>query len=225
MGDQDFFTGLGSYLKDPELAYGYAGTSDLIKHLETASGENLGEFFRDWIYGQGYPTYEVIWSQSQEGVLNFQVNQSQSHSSVSFFEMPLPVTVYGSGGQVKNLRMEVSENGQNFSIDPGFPVSSVEVDPDGHLISGQNRATLGLDEKILEKSITVYPNPVRDLLMIDNLGMSQLRKITIYDIQGKKVMEELNPGSQVHVANLEFGLHLVVIETDMGSLHKTVLKN
>ena len=225
LGDQAFFEGLDSYLKDPELVYGYAATSDLIRHLETASGEDLGEFFRDWIYGQGYPIYEVIWSQSQEGILNFQVNQSQSHSSVSFFEMPLPVTVYGSGGELKNLRMEVSENGQSFSTDPGFPVSSVEIDPDGHLVSGRNRVTLGLDQEALLKSIAIYPNPVRDLLTIEMEGTSELRKITIYDILGKKVLEQLEPGSQVQTGALEFGLHLVIIDTDKGSLRKTILKN
>lgn len=225
LGDQDFFNGLRSYLEDSELAYGYAATIDLIRHLEKNSGENLEEFFNDWIYGQGYPTYEVIWSQSQAGILNFQVNQSQSHSSVSFFEMPLPITVYGSTGEIKNLRLETSENGQNFTIDPGFQVSSVEVDPDGHMISGRNQVTLGLDEHTLEKSIGVYPNPVKDLLMIRNEGMSHLRRITIYDIQGKKVFQQLDPEDEIQTGGLEFGLHLVVIDTDQGTLHKTILKN
>lgn len=225
LGDQDFFNGLRSYLEDRELAYGYAATSDLIRHLEQSSGENLEEFFNDWIYGQGHPTYEVIWSQSQEGILNLQVNQSQSHSSVSFFEMPLPVTVHGSAGEMKNLRLETSENGQNFTIDPGFQVSSVEVDPDGHLISGPNQVTLGLDEPTLDKSIGVYPNPVKDLLMIRNEGMSHLRRITIYDIQGKKVFQQVDPENEIQTGSLEFGLHLVVIDTDQGTLHKTILKN
>lgn len=225
LGDEDFFNGLRSYLQDPELAYNYAATPDLIRHLEQASGEDLEEFFKDWIYGQGYPTYEVIWSQSEEGMLDFQVNQTQSHSSVSFFEMPLPVAVYGSGGEVEKLRMEISENGQNFSVNPGFKVSSVEIDPDNHLISGLNEVTLGLDEQTLDKSIAVYPNPVKDLLTIRNEGMSELRRITIYDIQGKKVLQQLDPGNQVQTRDLKFGLHLIVIDTDRGTLHKTILKN
>lgn len=225
LGDEDFFNGLRSYLEDPELAYGYAATPDLIRHLEQASGEDLDEFFNDWIYGQGYPTYKVIWSQSEEGTLNFQINQSQSHSSVSFFEMPLPVTVMGPNGEIENLRMELSENNQNFSVDPGFEVSSVEIDPEGHLISGSNRVTLGLDERALEKSVVIYPNPVRDLLMIRNEGMSELRRITIYDILGKKVLQQLDPKDQVRTSELDFGLHLVVIDTDQGTLYKTILKN
>ena len=224
LGDQDFFDGLRNYLQDSKLTYDYAATSDLIRHLEQASGEDLKEFFRDWIYGQGYPNFEVFWSQSEEGILNIQVYQSQSHSSVSFFEMPLPVTVYGTRGKMENLRLEISENGQNFSIDPGFTISAVEVDPNVHLISGRNQVTLGLDELALEKSISVYPNPVRDVLMIRNEGMSQLRRITIYDIQGRKVLQQLGSETQVQTGDLRIGLHLIVIDTDQGTFHKTLLK-
>jgi hypothetical protein len=139
--------------------------------------------------------------------------------------MPLPVAVYGSRGEVENLRMEISENGQNFSVDPGFTVSSVKIDPDSHLISGLNQVTLGQDEQSLEKSISVYPNPVRDLLTIRNEGMSEIRRITIYDILGKKVLQKLDPGNHVQTHGLKFGLHLIVIDTDRGTLHKTILKN
>jgi hypothetical protein len=71
----------------------------------------------------------------------------------------------------------------------------------------------------------VYPNPVKDLLTIRNEGMSELRRITIYDIQGKKVLQQLDPGNQVQTRDLKFGLHLIVIDTDRGTLHKTILKN
>jgi aminopeptidase N len=224
LGDEDFFNGLRSYLKDPQLAYGYAATSDLIRHLEGTSGEDLVEFFNDWIYGQGFPTYEVIWSQSEDGILNFQVNQSQSHSSVSFFEMPLPVTVRGSAGEVESLRMEVSEDGQNFSFDPGFEVKSIAIDPDRHLISGRNQSTLGLDAQLLRNSISIYPNPVNDLLHISMEESIQLRRITVYDIQGKKIFEALDPGFLIELGALDFGLHLIVINTDRGTVKKTILK-
>jgi aminopeptidase N len=45
LGDAVFFQGLREYLDDPNLAYGYAKTPDLMQHLESASGEDLTEFF------------------------------------------------------------------------------------------------------------------------------------------------------------------------------------
>lgn len=55
--------------------------------------------------------------------------------------------------------------------------------------------------------------------------MSRLRRITIYDIQGKKVLQQMDPRNEVQTGNLEFGLHLLVIDTDQGTLYKTILKN
>ncbi|RYG07004.1 MAG: M1 family peptidase, partial [Chitinophagaceae bacterium] len=59
LGDTAFFQGLKNYLADANLAYGYAETNHLKLHLETVSGQSLTEFFNDWLYGQGYPSYQV----------------------------------------------------------------------------------------------------------------------------------------------------------------------
>ncbi len=225
LGDEAFFNGVKNYLADPKLAYSYAQTTDLQGHLELTSGENLNEFFNDWFYGEGYPQYQVIWSQNDtDKTIHFQVNQSQSHSSVSFFEMPLPVTVYGSGGRSEMLRLEVSEDKQTFVLQLDFDVISIQVDPETQLISKNNGAVLGMDEETLNRSVTVYPNPVSNLLTIDGQEHFEVTKITIYNVLGEKVLEKENPDRIIALNKLKFGIHLLVIDTDMGSLHKTILK-
>ncbi len=225
LGDEAFFDGVKNYLADPQLAYAYARTSDLQRHLEAASGEGLDEFFNDWYYGQGYPLYEVVWSQdASDQALHFQVNQQQSHSSVSFFEMPLPIIVNGTSGESEKLRLEVSQDQQLFSVQLNFQVASIQIDPETHLISRNNRAVLGLDQDSLESIVSIYPNPVADELHISSKGIIHIRKITIYDVLGKKILEQTDPKNSISVQQLEFGLHLVIIDTDQGSLHKTILK-
>jgi aminopeptidase N len=71
------------------LAYGYAITQDLQYHLEAVHGINLTEFFNDWVYNQGYPSYNINGKQRCKSSL-ITVNQTQSNASVSFFEMPIP---------------------------------------------------------------------------------------------------------------------------------------
>ncbi len=225
LGDEAFFSGLKNYLADPQLAYSYARTSDLQQHLESVSGEGLDEFFNDWFYGQGYPIYEVVWNQdASDQTVHFQVNQRQSHTSVSFFEMPLPVLVNGTSGESEKLRLEVSQDKQLFSVQVDFQVSSIQIDPESHLISRNNRAVLGLDQDSLENIVSIYPNPVDDELNISGDGIIQIRKISIYNVLGKKILEQTNPKNSIAMQQLEFGLHLVVIDTDQGSLHKTILK-
>ena len=74
------------YLSDEDLSYSYAKTDDLKSIIEESTAEDVTEFFNDWIYGEGYPSYEINWSHNSQGNLNLEVSQSQSHSSVDFFE-------------------------------------------------------------------------------------------------------------------------------------------
>lgn len=85
LGDVKFFQALKSYLADPALAYGYAVTANLKSHLEAAdNGNSLTEFFNDWLYNQGYPTYTITAQNWGAGQAKIIVNQTQSHASVSF---------------------------------------------------------------------------------------------------------------------------------------------
>lgn len=225
LGDEAFFKGVQNYLADPQLAFSYAKTPDLQKHLEAASDTSLDEFFKDWFYGEGYPEYTVVWSQnSSDQLSHFQVSQKQSHPSVSFFDMPLPITVMGTSGESEKLRLEVSEDNQVFSVQLDFTVASVKIDPDSHLISRNNQTVLGLDQESLENSLSIHPNPVDDEMIINSNGLLNVRKISIYNILGEKVFERSNPDKLIDLQKLDFGVHLVVIDTDQGRLNKTILK-
>ena len=225
LGDTDFFQAIKNYLADPQLAYSYAKTKDLQNHLETVSGTNLTEFFNDWFYGEGYPTYQVSWHQnSSNKIVRFTVDQTQSHSSVSFFEMPLPVKLTGSNGESEIVRLEVTENGQTFDTTIPFNILSIEIDPEVQLISKNNTTILGVNLVSLENNISVFPNPTLNVLTIKNESLALIEKITIYDILGKVVLQKEDPSTQISLINLNFGIHLLKIETDKGTVHKTILK-
>ena len=225
IGDDNFFQGVKNYLADPVLSFSYARTEDLQRHLEATSLLDLDEFFADWFYGEGYPEYDLVWSQSDsDQIIHLQVSQDQSHPSVSFFEMPLPVTVTVPSGESEKLRLEVSEDEQLFSIQLNFKVVSVQIDPETQLISKNNRAVLGLDSESLQNIISVYPNPVSDVLNLSTNGIIYIKKITIYNVLGEKMLEIADPTNQISLNQLKFGVHLIVIDTDQGSLHKTILK-
>ncbi len=224
LGDTDFFQSIKNYLADPKLTYGYARTIDLQKHFEAVSGKDLTEFFKDWFYGEGYPTYEVTWYQNPTSKeVQFTVNQTQSHNSVSFFEMPLPITVRGPG-KSEIIRLEITENGQTFNTSLNFDITSIEIDPDKELISKNNSAVLGVDLVKLENDIRIYPNPVKNILTIQNNSQTHINRILFYNILGKIVLQIGNPTSKVSLEKLNFGMYLVKIDTDKGVIHKTILK-
>ena len=225
LGDSDFFQGIKNYLSDPNLAYGYARTKDLIDHLDNVSGLNHNEFFNDWFYGEGYPSYSVNWHQnSLNNVVRLSVTQTQSNSSVSFFEMPLPIRVNGASGESEMIRLEVSENDQTFNTTIPFEITSIDIDPEIQLISKNNSAVLGIDLEKLQEEISIFPNPVENVLSIANSSYALIKKITIYNVLGSVVLQEENPSSKILLTKLNFGIHLVKIETNEGSIHKTLLK-
>jgi aminopeptidase N len=78
MGDALFFQALKNYLADTNLAFKYAVTSDLQTHLEAVYGSSLQEFFNDWVYNQGYPTYAIAFQNNYNGTVAINVNQIRS---------------------------------------------------------------------------------------------------------------------------------------------------
>ncbi|WP_445453074.1 M1 family aminopeptidase [Flavobacterium sp. 25HG05S-40] len=222
MGDTNFFQALRNYLADPNLAFKYAVTSNLKSHLEAVYGSSLTEFFNDWIYNQGYPTYSITAQNWGAGQAKFTINQTQSDASVSFFEMPVPVRVYGAGGQQADLVLENTSNGQEIITAVPFPITNVEFDPEKHLISANSSITLGNQNFELENAIALYPNPSSDVLHIQMPSSTTLEKVSVYNHLGQKVME--NNSTEFSVSSLSAGVHYIAIQTAAGTFHKKFIK-
>jgi hypothetical protein len=63
--------------------------------------------------------------------------------------------------------------------------------------------------KFSERNIIVYPNPAIEFIVFDNVNISESATITVFDIQGKKVIERpLSGNNQISVSNLPKGLYL-----------------
>ena len=225
LGDLDFFQGVKNYLADPALAYGYAKTPQLKQHLETQSGEDLTEFFNDWFYGEGYPSFALTYSQSDTGMLNIRVNQTQSDPSVSFFETPLPIKVIDAQGNEQLFRLELTQNNQLFSLPYGNTVASIQVDPDFQIISKNNSAVLGINSVLLATDISIQPNPVKDILTINLSSNIHLKEVIIFNSIGQKIKQVNSNLSQIDLADLSSGIYTVKIIAKEGQSFKKIIKN
>lgn len=210
MGDDDFFQSIKNYLQDPDLAYGYAVTDDLIEHMEAQSGMELDEFFADWYYGQGYPIYDVEWSQDENNMLSVTVNQSQSHSSVGFFEMPLPIRVKGNG-QEEFLRFDHTVDGETFTKQLDFAVEDFEFNADLWIVCNVNSVVLDTEQNTLPaNAVTITPNPATDVMnIITNDPAIVLEQVNIYGASGKLIKTATT--TQVDISLLPKGNYAVEI--------------
>ncbi|OYU80896.1 MAG: peptidase M1 [Flavobacterium sp. BFFFF1] len=215
LGDALFFQGLKNYLADPNLAYAYATTADLQAHLEAVYGQSLSEFFNDWVYNQGYPSYTINANNESPGVVKFVVSQTQSHSSVTFFEMPLPVRVFGAGGQQMDLVLENISNNQVFLKNVPFEVTSIAFDPNKNIISAGNQVALGMED-FGTAAVQLYPNPAENILKLEVPEGTTITGTDFYNTVGQKV-KSTEGDTNWDVSGLSSGVYFIQITTNSGN--------
>jgi aminopeptidase N len=213
LGDDDFFEALQNYLDDEDLAFGYAKTADLQGHLESVSGLDLQEYFDDWYLNQGYPSHVINYSQVGNQV-TVQVDQSQSHASVDFFELTLPLQFIGSS-QDTIVKFTLTENEQVFSLNIDFEVQDVYFDPEQWILSANNVILLGIEDYDLENGITIYPNPAKDNLTVFFAQVpKEDQSYSIIDASGREVQQgnlSTSQKSVLSIENLEIGNYIFLL--------------
>lgn len=219
LGDAVFYQAIKDYLNRPNLAYGYAKTADLTNSLQISTGKNFTEFFNDWVYGQGYPTYTIKWNQAANNQsIVFKVSQTQSHSSVNFFEMPLPIKVTGASGQVEYFRLENTSNDQYFSFPTTFPITNVEFNYEYQMLEKNSTVaqdiTLATSEINASKNqFSVYPIPATHELNIK--GLYKKAEFVMYSADGRLVKKgTFQPNSSISISDLEKGEYILSIENN-----------
>jgi aminopeptidase N len=215
MGDTLFFQALKNYLVDTNLAYKYAVTSDLQTHLEAFYGSSLNEFFNDWIYNQGYPTYAIAFQNNYNGTVSISVNQTQSDPSVSFFEMPVPIRVFGAAGEQMDLVLNTTSNGETFTKNVPFVVTSVVFDPNKDLITKNSVVSLSTNNPKLE-TISLYPNPSKNKITLQLPNGITVEKTLFYNSLGQKVKETTSATSW-DVSALTEGVYFMTLFTNEGT--------
>jgi len=224
LGEEDFNQAIKNYLEDSNLAYNYATTSSLISHLEQVSNIDLTEFFNDWFYGEGYPSYQITWNQNGSNV-NFNIDQSQSHSSVSFYEMPIPIYVSGQGMDT-TLVFEHTFSGQYFSASIPFTADSIAFDPELWILSKNNTIVVGVDELIKEDFVDIFPNPTKKIINIQ--AKNAIKNIVILDVLGQRlapnqIIQNANK-RQLNISNFRNGFYILEIEFQDGIVRKRINK-
>lgn len=187
LGEAVFLNALRQYLTDPKLAYGFAKTDDLKRNLEQVSGQNLTEFFKDWFKGQGYPSYNVTWTQIGKEYVNIKMNQTTSHTSVDFFELPVALK-FKNATQEKTIVVDNKTNGETFFRNIGFIADTVLIDPEYWLVTKNNVSAKVPDATAGQNIIQVFPNPIQNQFYIYMRKMAASTAIiNLYNAAGQLV--------------------------------------
>jgi aminopeptidase N len=216
IGDSVFFSCMKNFITDSQLAYGFAGTTEFKTHAEVSSGQNLMDFFNDWIYNEGYPIYTLYSTIYADSSVDLIISQTQSHPSVSFFELLVPVR-FSNGTKDTLLVFNNTINNQSFSFSLNFKPNFVTFNPEYDLIAVLDTSVITYNisnEKINPFSIS--PNPCNSNITVVNNG-SVVKTFEIYDLRGHiykdiRMNENFNR-KVIDISNLQKGTYIIKITT------------
>ena len=224
IGDEAFFKGMRNFLEDPAIAYNYAVTTQVKSHLEAASGKDLTAFFNNWVYGQGYPSYQVKAETISATQTKITLSQTTSHASVPFFEMPVTLRLTGTSGQSENVVLQHTQNQQQFVVDTNVgTINIVQVNPFQDIISKNNTVEISAAESGSVNQIRVFPNPSKDIFNIEFPKDLLVSEMNLYDVNGKLVAHGIS--NPYKASALASGTYILAVKTQDRIYHKKLVKN
>ncbi|TRX25223.1 T9SS type A sorting domain-containing protein [Flavobacterium franklandianum] len=82
-----------------------------------------------------------------------------------------------------------------------------------------------LKNTIMESKFSIFPNPVKDILTIQNSDSRSFEKVIISDLTGKKVLEQNSGSNTINLEKLQNGMYLLQIISDGKSTVSKFIKN
>ena len=211
MGDTAFFAGYETYFD--QYSYTTVLTTDFIDHMEGQYGE-LDWFFDPWVYGEGYPIYDITSSWVQQGSQwQLTINIGQMQTVSNFFTMPVEFLVEGAASDSLITFFNDVQDQEEIFLLPFEPVS-VEFDPVSKILS---TAVLGVEEQTYPPvggvgTMYLGPNPASTNCTINWLGTGDMYlNVCIYDLSGRVVQSRtLEPSIRtLDLGGIPAGTYLV----------------
>lgn len=198
VGDSTFFDILRTYTFDPNVAYGVATTEDFQAIAESVSGLDLDYFFQQWIYGENYPRYSVVWSKHSLGgnLYNLSLKITQNvNSNPSYFMMPVQIKVNSATGDTTITVFNDSQV-QTFNVTVANEPTSISFDPGNWILKTLNSVVTDVEDELQPNKFSLeqnYPNPFNPSTTIKfNLAANGLTTLKIYNVIGKEVATLIN---------------------------------
>ncbi|MFY7910111.1 MAG: M1 family aminopeptidase, partial [Emticicia sp.] len=236
VGDDKFYQILQNYLKS-NVAYGAAVTEDFQKVAEETTGLKLDYFFKQWIYGEGYPKYTYSWNTAETSKeLKITIAQSSGTNPV-VFSMPVDIKIVMADGSESLSTVFIDKATQEIMFSkPQGVISQVIFDPENKILKDviENKtvsAVTGNEPESNLVSWNIFPNPADNQVVVDfNLAKKAEVELEIFDKLGKKLKSEAvenlifgNYSKQISLSEFSSGIFLVRLRINDQYFGKTLI--
>ena len=228
--DSVFFPAIRAF----QATYGGSTASviDFKNFMQTQSGLNFAQFFNQWYYGEGYPTFSVAWNQSNNVFYLKSTQTTSKPASVPLFMTPVDYRITRTAKPDTIVRFYHGQSIENYSIPLTGSVTSIGVDPNNWILNkvGTNTKDITLSTSALIDDMTeifVGPNPTSDALNI-YLYNNSTAIVEVLDISGKIVHNQtIDTHAEFDISKYANGVYVVNIKNKRGELLKTskIVKN
>ena len=221
--DELFFQALRNF--QSEFAFKTAIAIDFKKSIEKTTGIDLTNYFNEWYYGEGYPTYSAKIYQKSDNSSELIITQKTSAPNVTpLFTNPVDIRIRRTNNTDTIIRIAINSNFQKnyFSKELGLK-EVVEIDPINYIVNRVEQFTNNIDT--LPENILIFPNPTQDYISIE-LKNSVDAVAKILDMNGKIITEKsFSKEIQLDLKNQSNGNYLLIIESDGTILKHKITKN
>jgi hypothetical protein len=211
---------------------GVASVIEFRDFMGTFSGQNFTQFFNQWYYGQGYPTFDVKFAKSGN-VFYLKSTQTQSMPSATpLFITHVDYRVSRTAMADTVLRLMHGQTIENYTVALTGTVTSVFVDPANWILNKvigpvqDNSIMMGVPELEMA-SVFIGPNPTSDLLSI-TVNTGDKYSVEIVDITGRQIVtQSFTNQVEFDVSKYANGIYNVTIKNNQNEIVKTtkVVKN
>lgn len=187
------------------------GVSNSIIITPAWSGSTYNEGYAVWI------DYNQNGSFNDSGELVYSRSATNASSVTGSFTVP-------ASAQNGSTRMRVSMkyNGIPTSCET-FSYGEVE-DYTVVISANGGNSTQSMDDAFASmESVSIYPNPVKDILNINAVGKT-VQSLKVYDLSGKIVIESKQSQDKVDVTKLQPGVYLIEIMSNGDKTVKRFIK-
>jgi aminopeptidase N len=223
--DELFFQALHDYLD----IYGDSTATglDFMNVINETSGMDFNDFFDQWYFGEGYPTYSIEWSQNSGGMF-MEVTQTTSAPTVTpLFKMLMGYKLIFTDGSDTTIYLYQTENVNDFAFPIAKPVSQIQVDPGNWVLNQVGSITVGIKDNFDFEDFSLSPNPATHKLNLAFGNESQIpREISILNLLGNKV-KSFNSDQQyfsIDLADLPSGNYICLVKTGKNQYYKKFVK-
>lgn len=198
--------------------------------VNEAAGESTASTPQSVIDAGNYLIEKADFIQPHNGDTNFGAPINfNGNDAVGLFKNDVLIDIIGTynGGsanfaQDKTLRRKsgVSQPNTAFDIDNEW-----DVYPKDNVEDIGKHSAIVLSVSSFDKSgIQFYPNPAATFIQIKNTSNKEIRKISIYNLLGKKIITLKNPKNSINIESLSKGMYVLIFELDNELLTTKFIK-